>query len=246
VQIQNGKFKIEKEENPMKEKKCLRTLCVLRRKVVGYGRRGVLARKVVGYGRLGVLRRKLMGYGRWSAILIIALARLAWASGAAADTCKAIHVFTGTAGGVSPLGNLTRDAAGNLYSTTPGGGAYGHGVVFKLKPNPDGTWAESTLHFFFGPDGLYPNGGLIFDAAGSLYGTTYFGGDLSSKLCYPGCGVVFGLSPTSSGWSETVLHAFRGFGRNPLAPVIFDPAGNLYGTTSSGTNNNGLVFKLTP
>ena len=69
----------------MENKKCLQTRGVLRRKVLGYGRRGVLGRKVVGYGRLG-------------AALIIVMATLIWASGAAASTCKAIHVFTGTGG----------------------------------------------------------------------------------------------------------------------------------------------------
>jgi uncharacterized repeat protein (TIGR03803 family) len=94
--------------------------------------------------------------------------------------------------------------------------------------------------------GLFPNSGLILDGAGNLYGTTYFGGDLSSSLCFPGCGVVFKLAPTSSGWSETVLHEFIGFGKYPAAPVIFDKKGNLYGTTSSGTGNYGVVFKITP
>jgi len=61
-----------------------------------------------------------------------------------------------------------------------------------------------------------------------------------------GDGVVFKLAPTSSGWRETVLHSFRGFGALPQAPVIFDLAGNLYGTTTSGSKNNGLAFKLTP
>ena len=218
----------------MKDKKCLQTLCVLRRKALSYGRRGVLGRKVVGYGGLG-------------AALTIILATLAWASGAAADTCKAIHIFTGKAAGSYPTGNLTFDAAGNLYGTTESGGSAncfgGCGVVWKLAPNPDGTWTVSILHSFTGANGADPHGELLFDATGNLYGTTF---QSSGSGCFgSGCGVVFKLAPTSSGWSETVLHSFLGQGSNPHAPVIFDPAGNLYGTTQSGTNNNGLVFEIT-
>jgi uncharacterized repeat protein (TIGR03803 family) len=103
---------------------------------------------------------------------------------------------------------------GNLYGTTDGGGADGYGVVFKLAPNPDGTWTESVLHSFTG------------------------GAD--------GYGVVFKLKPNSSGWSETVLHSFLGFGSDPQGGVIFDPAGNLYGTTANGNPafDYGLVFEI--
>jgi uncharacterized repeat protein (TIGR03803 family) len=155
-----------------------------------------------------------------------------------------LHTFDVGAGGTNPSGGLTFDAAGNLYGTTSGNP---NGTVFKLAPNPDGTWVESTLYSFFDSAvGIYPNGGLAFDAAGNLYGTTSFGGDLKSSLCYPGCGTVFELAPTSSGWSETVLRAFHGTARNPYAPVILDKKGNLYGTTSGGTGNFGVVFKITP
>jgi hypothetical protein len=84
---------------------------------------------------------------------------------------------------------------------------------------------------------------VIFDTAGNLYGTTVGGGD--STACNEGCGVVFKLSRSSSGWSETVLHTFIGFGAFPVAPVIFDRAGNLYGTTSQGNSVHGLVFEIT-
>jgi uncharacterized repeat protein (TIGR03803 family) len=122
------------------------------------------------------------------------------------------------------------------------------GTVFKLAPNPDGTWAVSTLHSFSGnPDGVFPNGGLVFDDAGSLYGTTFYGGHTRISPCSGGgCGVVFKLTPTASGWSETVLNRFRGRAKWPGAPVIFDQKGDLYGTTTSGTSNNGVVFKITP
>jgi hypothetical protein len=106
------------------------------------------------------------------------------------------------------------------------------------------------LHSFSLTDGAGPSG-LVFDAAGNLYGTTTAGGDIN--LCVPivvenpGCGVVFKLTHTSTAWTETVLHAFRDLpARIPEAPVLFDAAGNLYGTTSSGSNNFGVVFKIAP
>jgi uncharacterized repeat protein (TIGR03803 family) len=157
-------------------------------------------------------------------------------------TESVLHSFGGD--GCFAQGGVIFDSAGNLYGTTSGNP---NGTVFKLAPNPDGTWVESTLYSFFDKaDGLYPNGGLVFDAVGNLYGTTYFGGRV--HLCNDdGCGVVFKLTPTSSGsWSETVLRKFLGRAANPFAPVIFDNKGNLYGTTSSGTGNNGVVFKITP
>jgi uncharacterized repeat protein (TIGR03803 family) len=150
--------------------------------------------------------------------------------------------------GGNPDAGLIFDAAGNLYSTAYGGGADSDGVVFKLTPNPDGTWTESVLYSFTGRDGATPVAGLIFDAAGNLYGTTYYGGSNSRKECgFSGCGVVFKLTPTSRGWTETVLHTFWGYGANPHGGVIMDAAGNLYGTTYAGSGtNNGLVFEITP
>jgi uncharacterized repeat protein (TIGR03803 family) len=136
-------------------------------------------------------------------------------------------------------------AAGNLYGTTNYGGAYGWGVVFKLAPNPDGTWTERVLHSFTGgADGAHPtNAGLIFDANGNLYGTTAAGGA-------DGQGVVFELAPSPDGtWTESVLYSFTGGadGGYPAAGLTLDPAGNLYGTTlSGGADFNGVVFKLAP
>jgi uncharacterized repeat protein (TIGR03803 family) len=93
--------------------------------------------------------------------------------------------------------------------------------------------------FTGGSDGSSPYAGVISDAAGNLYGTTYSGG------C-AGYGVVFKLTPTSNGWHETVLHCFYGYGAFPGDGLTMDAAGNLYGTTSSGKNNSGLAFEITP
>jgi uncharacterized repeat protein (TIGR03803 family) len=167
-------------------------------------------------------------------------------------TESVLHAFTGGEDGWNPDAGLIVDAAGDLYGTTVGGGAYGPGVVFKLESNPDGIWTETVLYSFTGgADGANPYAGLAFDSAGNLYGTTYAGGGTSACTHFGephgSCGVVFKLTPTSSGWSETVLWKFLGvIAANPFAPVIFDPKGNLYGTTRYGTGNKGVVFKITP
>ena len=156
-------------------------------------------------------------------------------------TESVLHSFAGGDGGGPTFGSLIFDAAGSLYGATEMGGAYDEGVVFRLTPNPDGTWTESVLHSFTGgDDGGAPFAPLIFDAAGNLYGATVAGG------CHNN-GVVFKLTPNPDGtWKETVLHTFYGIGRNPQAGVILDAAGNLYGTTYAGNGNNGLVFEITP
>jgi uncharacterized repeat protein (TIGR03803 family) len=156
--------------------------------------------------------------------------------------------------GANPYGGLIFDATGNLYGTTYYGGPNGAGVVFKLKPNADGSWTENVLYSFCAAfncsDGANPSAGLIFDTAGNLYGTTQTGG-FTSTACGRGCGVVFKLTPNTDGsWTESVLHSFTQVpdGSDPYAGLIFDPAGNLYGTTGygGGTNNTGVVFELKP
>ena len=150
--------------------------------------------------------------------------------------------------GRNPGSGLIFDAAGNLYGTTVLGGAWRHGTVFELTPNGDGSWTERVLHSFNRSDGDHPVAGLIFDAAGNLYGTTYFGG---AGWCGnpEGCGTVFKLTPNGDGsWTESVLHSFRygGDGMWPASGLIFDAAGNLYGTTTIGPSGGGMVFELTP
>jgi uncharacterized repeat protein (TIGR03803 family) len=121
-------------------------------------------------------------------------------------------------------------------------------AIFAATLFVTSTWAaaqEKVLHSFGnGTDGYYPQAGLIFDAAGNLYGTTIGGGT------YVG-GTVFELTPTAGGgWTETVLHSFNQNGTDgysPHAGLIFDSAGNLYGTTRwGGTYGDGTVFELTP
>jgi uncharacterized repeat protein (TIGR03803 family) len=164
----------------------------------------------------------------------------------AADQEKVLYAFDGGADGISPSGTLVFDAVGNLYGTTVNGGDYrcelymGCGTVFKLQPAEQGTWSKTILHSFEGQDGAYPSAGLIFDAAGNLYGTTISGGT-------KGSGTVFKLAPGGHGeWTETVLHDFDNWdGEAPAASLIFDKSGNLYGTTREGGRyDSGIVFKL--
>jgi uncharacterized repeat protein (TIGR03803 family) len=141
-----------------------------------------------------------------------------------------------------PYSEVTFDSAGNMFGTAVQGGAYGGGTVFKLVRNGN-QWTHSDIYNFTGgADGFEPVGGLIIDSAGNLYGTTEGGGTCS-------CGVVFELSPLEGGWSYQVLHNFDPHtdGGWPLASLIMDAAGNLYGTTSDGGPGvGGTVFKLSP
>lgn len=171
----------------------------------------------------------------------------------AADKEKVLHKFhTGVYGvgkdGFYPYSNLVLDGKGNLYGTTSYGGRYqcaydsGCGVIFQLTPSGNGQWTETVLHDF-GNGGYYPFGGLIIDAAGSLYGTTSAGGEGDYDS-----GAVFQLAPGSNGkWTYTVLYSFTGGndGGYPSSSLIFDSAGNLYGTAAGGgTGSVGAVFEL--
>jgi uncharacterized repeat protein (TIGR03803 family) len=163
---------------------------------------------------------------------------------------RVLYTFTGGVDGEEPVG-LIFDTAGNLYGTTAlaGNASCGCGTVFKLTPNSNGTWTENVLHSFTGRDGAEPNGGLIFDTTGNLYGTTFGGGNDDSCNNGTGCGTVFKLTPNSDGsWKYHKLHDFSANpGAIPPSGLVPDSAGNLYGTTESGRPGvDGVVFKLTP
>jgi uncharacterized repeat protein (TIGR03803 family) len=161
-------------------------------------------------------------------------------------------------GGIS---NLIFDAAGNLYGTRSFGGTYGGGVAFELSPKAGGGWAEKALYNFggvgHGLDGYQVSSGLIFDAAGNLYGTTEYGGgggqECGNGMGVDGCGTVFRLTPQADGtWTETVLYLFgHGYhakdGAYPCCGLVFDAAGDLYGTTlGGGANDMGTAFEIKP
>lgn len=183
-------------------------------------------------------------------LMIVIVITLLFAPGAWAQSkYKTLYKFTGGKDGneffrIFGANNwfssgLILDSVGNLYGTTPTGGADGYGTAFKLAPNTDGTWTETVLYSFIGKgDGAYPLAGLVLDSAGNLYGTTSAGGmDSCSNAYGNGCGVVFELTSNLDGsWTESVLYGFTGGadGAQPEARLIFDTAGNLYGTTIAG------------
>jgi uncharacterized repeat protein (TIGR03803 family) len=154
-----------------------------------------------------------------------------------------LYRFTGSADGGQPgYGDLLFDSAGNIYRTTTTGGVGNNGVVFKLAKS-NGSWMESVVYSFTGgQDGGAPYAGVIFDAAGNLYGTTVGGGSNQG-------GTVYELTPSGSGWAEHTLHSLQSQtdGAYTTAGLIFDHAGNLYGAAqAAGPNSGGTVFEMTP
>jgi hypothetical protein len=188
---------------------------------------------------------------------------------------RVLYSFQGGADGQTPTGGVVFDKAGNLYGVTSAGGATScHssisecGTVFQLSPpaEKNGSWTETVLHVFkgnAGNDGAQPEGGLVIDSSGHLYGTTGYGG---TGICWllgslTGCGTVFELyPPTQKGgaWTERVLYSFQGGkdGYVPSGDLVLDRAGNLYGVTLFGGGKGtscdpfyqycGTVFILNP
>jgi uncharacterized repeat protein (TIGR03803 family) len=158
-----------------------------------------------------------------------------------------LHQFSGGSGdGGGPYGDLIEDSSGNIYGATGYGGSADSGTVFELGSAGN----ESILYSFPGypTDGTFPSGALLRDRAGNLYGVTTNGGTNNA-------GTVFELSPSGSGWTEQVLYNFTGGsdGFLPIAGLIADEQGNLYGTTNAGGDLNcgalgscGVVFELSP
>jgi uncharacterized repeat protein (TIGR03803 family) len=156
---------------------------------------------------------------------------------------RVIHTFTGGSDGSSGSAGKLVLRGRHIYGAATTGGLNGSGTVFELTSTRSGEWDFKTLYSFLGaPDGSFPYGALLFDAAGNLYGTTYYGGT-------NGLGAVYKLSPNDVGeWSETVLYSFKtgSDGNSSISNLVSDAAGNLYGTTSEGGLGSGTIFKLTP
>ncbi len=158
-----------------------------------------------------------------------------------------LNTFTGT-NGHYPAGGPIFDSSGNLYGTTPKGGPSNDGVVYQLVGS-SGGWTENVLYNFTGGnDGSSPVAGLVFDAAGNLYGAATSAGAGAG-------GAVFELSPPGTWTTFTLIYSFPGGSRSctgspgggPWAQLTMDGAGNLYGTTcADGTNQYGNVFELSP
>ena len=162
---------------------------------------------------------------------------------------KVLAAFDGTHGTPNaPSGNISFDAAGNLYGTTVSGGNYddclptdeGCGTVYRLVKAAN--WAVDTMYQFTGAAaGSKPEGGVIFDQVGNLYGNA-----LENNF-EGGGGDIFQLSPSGSGWSFNLLFQFQCTNACwPYSGLIFDQSGNLFGATSSGSTGGGTVFQLSP
>jgi uncharacterized repeat protein (TIGR03803 family) len=166
-----------------------------------------------------------------------ALLALLTAPALEAQTYTVIHSFTGGEGGSYPQSGVTLDQAGNLYGTAAGGAADPYGVVYKMT-RVGSNWLYTPIYQFRGfPDAEAPQSRVIFGPDGALYGTTLEGGDVNM-------GTVYRLAPQPTfcrsalcSWNETILHSFQGApdGANPgTGDLLFDPSGNLYGTTQYG------------
>ena len=158
-------------------------------------------------------------------------------------TESVLHSFTGGRDGAYPVGTLIFDSAGRLYGNSAQG-SLGLGNVFKLTLAANGKWYEHVLYMFRGnQDGAYPSGGVVLDTAGNLYGTTNAGINT-----HGGVGQLFKLVPRRWYWPKYTLHWFEGpprDGADSWSPVVFDAAGNLYGTAYDGWNTGccGVVFE---
>jgi len=164
-----------------------------------------------------------------------------------------IYRFRGGDDGFDPSGRVVFGPDGALYGVTSAGGSSncygaGCGTVYRLTPaasvcaNALCSWREEVIYRFNGGqnDGANPSGDLTFDRAGNVYGTTVYGATY---------GTVYELTRSGNNWTETVLHTF-GFnldGSGPSSGVVFDPVGNVYGTTAwGGINGHGTVYEMTP
>jgi uncharacterized repeat protein (TIGR03803 family) len=154
-----------------------------------------------------------------------------------------LHDFTFQDGANPTEGDLVWDQQGNIYGTTANGGAFGNGVVYEMMRSQNGWTAMPIYSFSGGSDGKQPAGGVVFDSNGNLFGTTSHGGSSNH-------GVVFELTYVPGvGWTEKVIYTFQGStdGSYPYSGVIFDNAGNLYGSTFlGGGGQGGTVFEISP
>lgn len=162
-----------------------------------------------------------------------------------------LYQFTGGTAGALPVGDLIFDQAGNLYGaaqsgglgpcTNPQNGFRGCGVIYELTPSK-GAWTETVLYSFNGANaGCFPNGGVIFDQAGNLYGVAGLCGAM-------GVGTVYELTPSGSGWTENTLFHFQGeYGKYPTGSLVFDIYGKLFGATQTSTFDQpypGTLFEI--
>ena len=182
----------------------------------------------------------------WGTVFKLAQRRSRW-------TVSPLWEFTDGSDGAQPFASVTVGPNGALYGTTFQGGSSDDGTVYELHPPAAACkttaicyWNETVLHSFQAKanDGQFPEYvSPAFDHAGNLYGTTQVGGA-------HGAGILWELSPSARGWTESIPHSFQENGIDGSQPkfgVILDPAGNLYGTTwYGGTLKGGTVYELSP
>ncbi len=162
-----------------------------------------------------------------------------------------LYQFTFGLDGAYPKGPLILDQAGNIYGTATNSDSQRHkGSVWELSPSGSG-WTFNVIHEFADSDGAgWPNGGLIFDRSGKLWGVGGFGGaqDCGDPQLPNWCGSIFELTPSGSGWTENTAFGFRrSNGDSPTGSLALDQSGKLYGTLeNNGPNGNGGVFQYNP
>jgi uncharacterized repeat protein (TIGR03803 family) len=202
--------------------------------------------------------RKIKGIAAGSDYFITTLAGGATNNGTVAEltpnssgpwTESFVYSFAGTPDGANPWAPVIADKAGNLYGTTSAGGTDNAGTVYRMSPKAS-SYSETVLYSFQGgTDGDAPYAGLIMDKKGALYGTTVLGGS-------SGLGAVFKLTPSRSGYTESILYSFQGppndgqYPYGPLTPsggsLALAADGKVVGMTSGGGNQgDGIVYELT-
>jgi uncharacterized repeat protein (TIGR03803 family) len=207
----------------------------------------------MGLKRYEKMRKQISLINRISLVGFIVFALVS--VGFARDGEKTLYIFPGGSSGDNPQAGVVSDSDGNLYGTTYYGGVYGWGTVFELKHSQKG-WTHHVLYSFLGSyDGFNPTGNLLLDKFGNLYGTTQYGGTGTTCTGDPCNGTVFELVRSGPSWEHTVLHSFCSAsacndGAGPSG-LIFDKAGNLFGTTVAGgtgcqPGGCGTVYELTP
>ena len=175
--------------------------------------------------------------------------------GAGVWTTSVLYTFglTNTTDVINPVGALVFDVSGNLYGAAKSGGVNSEGLVYKLSPISGGgvPWTETILHPFIsdGTDGVNPVGGVAFDSKGNLYGTCSSGGLYKGVFAQLGYGTIYEIASAATAPTYKVVYNFD-YALNgtdsfhPYSNPVFDAAGNLYGTSSGGSDAGGSVYEL--
>lgn len=184
-------------------------------------------------------------------VALAALTAMLWCGAAFAQyTETTLHTFTPSIDGGYPYTPVL-DGKGNLFGTTSNGGAYNYGTLYEQSPAQGGHgWAEKVLFSFPADNSSFgatsnPGGSIARDAAGNFYGLSPNEGNECQQGGPVGCGTIWKLSYTSSGWQRTILYSFTGGADQAFpASLTIDPNGNLYGVTNGF--GEGTVFELSP